>query len=87
MERQCLGEKAIEMWKMSLKCLHRTSLYCHKKSPAVGTPMSKADQLHLVGMSLGDEERGRNYSLFYPQRKKIFSRKQTPLFEKDNLEA
>lgn len=87
MEKQCLGEKAIEMWETSLKCLHRTSLYCRKKSQAVGTPMSKADQLHLVGMSLGEEERGRNYSLFYPQRKKISSPKQTPLFEKNNLEA
>lgn len=75
MERQRLREKAIEMWKMSLKCVHRTYLYCHKKSQAVGTPMSKADQLHLVGISLGEEERGRNVSLFYPQRKKIFSPK------------
>lgn len=82
MERQCLGETALEMWKTRLKCLHRTSLHCHKESRAAGTPMSKSDQLHLVGMSLGEKQEGEmlHYFLlrgrrYFPQNKLHYSRK------------
>lgn len=59
------------MWEIRLKCLHRMLLCCHRKSQPFGWhSIPKVDQSHLVGISLGQEERKWKCLTILSQRKK-----------------